>query len=358
MSGQLMAVNTCRMIAGTFLSLSAQTASLAPTAMELLDRYTKALDSLQSVIVTEQGVRESYHKIGDALGQKISGQPMKTYFRNEFRSDGQRHCLRTYKWGNVGSASKLIPEDRPSYLSMYWDGEQYYSHSAIINQPQPGYGTFKKGPAARAEAQTAISVTAEPTSGYVRGYSGASRERLDTIVRRARQVSVRDKTESVNGCECYVLDATTDSGRMSLWLDPTHNYHLAKATIKLGPGGLWLGKPLGKGANFTVSLESVRFAQVNGLWVPMGSESTQDLQSPRGEFSTSKLHYERTEVVVNPDHEALGSFRPENDPELKNGTLFHIPGDTRKYLWQDGKLVPESSGSRANRPNLRSGGRR
>jgi hypothetical protein len=325
----------------------------------LLDKYTKALDSLQSVIVKEQGVSESYHKIGDALGQKISGRSMKTYFRNEFRNDGQRHCLRAYQWGNVGSASKMTPEDRASYMSMYWDGEQYYSHSAIINQPQPGYGTFKKGADAKAEAQTAISVTAEPTSGYVRGYSGASRERLDTIVRRARQVSVRDKTETVNGSECYVLDARTDSGTMALWLDPAHAYHLAKATVKVGPGDLWLGKPLGKGANHTTSLESVRFAQVDGLWVPIGSESTQNLQwAQRGEFSTSKLHYERTEVIVNPDHDALGSFRPETDPELKNGTLFHIPGDTTKYIWQGGKLVPENSGGGANRPNLPSGSRR
>jgi hypothetical protein len=335
-------MNTFLMIVSTSLFLSAQTPGHAPTAAELLDKYTQALDSLKSVIVKEQMVSESYNRINDAQGEKISGKPMKTYFRCEFRSDGQRHCIRTYHWGNVGSAFKWTPEEQPSYMGICWDGERYYAHSAIINGPQPGYRVFKKGPDAKTEAQTALAVTARQSSGYVRGYSGASLERLDTIVRRARRVSMRDKTEVINGSECYVIDAKTDSGVMALWLDSEHGYHLAKATVTLGPGDLWFGKPLRKGSNHAINLERIRFAQVDGLWVPMEAESSVNLQWPeRGEFATSKVHYERTEVILNPDHEALGSFRAENDPELKNGTRFHIPADKTKYLWQDGKLVAE-----------------
>jgi len=76
-----------------------------------------------------------------------------------------------------------------------------------------------------------------------------------------------------------------------------------------------------------------------------------------GSFSRWNRHYKLTEVVLNPDHDALGSFdnpleNPRNDPELKNGASVRKDGS--RYVWQDGKLVPKAP-RRRDRSDSRSG---
>lgn len=64
-------------------------------------------------------------------------------------------------------------------------------------------------------------------------------------------------------------------------------------------------------------------------------------------FVKDNYHYKRTKIVLNPDHNKLGSFddpleNPSNDPELKNGTrvlMNHLP---IYYTWQDGKVVDKT----------------
>jgi len=67
-----------------------------------------------------------------------------------------------------------------------------------------------------------------------------------------------------------------------------------------------------------------------------------------------RTQYKRTEVAVNPDHEVLGSFGnplnyPQNDPLLKNGTYVYLGDDPTRYVWQNGKLVPDERQPRTKR---------
>jgi hypothetical protein len=60
-------------------------------------------------------------------------------------------------------------------------------------------------------------------------------------------------------------------------------------------------------------------------------------------FSDETTHYKRTKIVLNPDHDALGSFadpmkNPALDPELVNGTIVYL-GSGQKNTWQDGTVV-------------------
>ncbi|MCX5638924.1 MAG: hypothetical protein NTX52_14705, partial [Planctomycetota bacterium] len=61
---------------------------------------------------------------------------------------------------------------------------------------------------------------------------------------------------------------------------------------------------------------------------------------PRGNertWSKSDTYYKRTEIILNPDHDALGSFVPD---DIRNGAKAYkvdVPGIT--YTWQDGRVV-------------------
>jgi len=78
-----------------------------------------------------------------------------------------------------------------------------------------------------------------------------------------------------------------------------------------------------------------------------------DRMMPSGDFVKEDYHYKRTQIILNPDHDKLGSFAdpiledPSNDPELVNGTRVAIDIDGRddralEYTWQDGKLVDDN----------------
>ena len=55
-------------------------------------------------------------------------------------------------------------------------------------------------------------------------------------------------------------------------------------------------------------------------------------------------HYKLKNIVLNPDHDKLGSFddplkNPGNDPELTNGTRVLLDQMSIEYTWQDGKII-------------------
>jgi len=175
-----------------------------------------------------------------------------------------------------------------------------------------------------------------------------SDERLDTVLRRASQISVRPTTETIGGSDCYVIDAHTKYGKYSLCLDPEHGYHPIKINRRATEGDEHFDKGvLSKGHIRTAYLDNVRFEKIDGVWVPMEADRGYDkIFGHPGSFSKGDIHFERTKIVLNPDHDKLGSFdnpleNPDQDPELVNGTKVRIVGDKARYTWRDGKLIPD-----------------
>jgi hypothetical protein len=141
---------------------------------------------------------------------------------------------------------------------------------------------------------------------------------------------------------CLFLSAGTVSAppTAAVWLD-----RYTQALDSLHSIVLY-DRPLRPGEGRIMTFENVRFEQRDGAWIAV--EADVHLQKNFGGANrvTTRYHYRATDVLLGPDHEALGSFdnpleRPGNDPELRNGTWVYQAGERDKYLWQDGKLVPD-----------------
>ena len=183
-----------------------------------------------------------------------------------------------------------------------------------------------------------------PPASYLVGYNMESDERMDSILRKAQNISVSSRMENVGGFDCYVIRAETDKGTLSLWIDPAHGYNLAKAEARVSEGDFSCSYRLKRGESRVTTLENVRFEKVDGVWVPMEADVSQH-RKYRGGTVNEDYHYKRTDFVLAPDHDAPGSFdnpieNAKNDPELKNGTDVRRLGDPDTYIWQDGKLTP------------------
>jgi hypothetical protein len=158
---------------------------------------------------------------------------------------------------------------------------------------------------------------------------------------QASSLSVRDELEEVGGFNCYVIDAATDYGPYTVWIDPQHGYNIARAENTKKPESLVRDgkrKLGGHGqAAYHFLLDNVNFEKIDGIWVPMEAYiEVKDYNANGRHDYTWKMHHKRTDFQLNPDHHALGSFIPQ----IEEGSRFPIEGVPGiQYEWRDGEIV-------------------
>ena len=87
----------------------------------------------------------------------------------------------------------------------------------------------------------------------------------------------------------------------------------------------------------SLSLDDVRFENINGTWVPIEADYEYFVEWPGGDFLKEQRHIKRIEFLLNPDHKALGSFGTDH---IRNGTPTQIVGVRGVvYTWRDGRVV-------------------
>ncbi len=176
---------------------------------------------------------------------------------------------------------------------------------------------------------------------------GAEHEPVDAFIRRSGKAAVRGQTEMVNGSACYVIDAPTEEGQLTVWIDPAHGYHVAKAMMVQKEGHKVHGEILPRGHKEQCILTNVSFKQVNKVWVPVESTYEADIMRPPDSIMSGKTHSKITEFLIDPDHEALRSFEVNDFPEgtrtsyMDNGRLLPV-----WYIWKNGGPVPDTEKTR------------
>jgi len=299
-------------------------------ALQLLDKYSHALDSTSSF--TEEYEKTLKGFSNSPMGRSASD----AFYRGQCRYDldSQRMYNQLYSWGKLGN--REYDEDKPNYSLTISNEEIGYSNNEAI-----GIGP---GRAWRFPRSKGFKPHLPMGACYLSGFMGSGTERLDNVLRNAKNISVRRQTQKVGDSECFVLEADTKCGQYIIWLDSEHGYHPAQIFHKASEGDYSFTHLLGEGDTAKAYLKNVRFEQIEGVWVPMEADSHSDLRNAQGHFSKDDYHYKRTKIILNPDHDKLGSFddpleNPSNDPELKNGTRVRLNNLPIEYTWQDGKVV-------------------
>jgi hypothetical protein len=257
----------------------------------------------------------------------LSGKKTKHY-SVEIRTDGERVKRLRDRWGDkMGLNGEVIflPESKKIYQSDTYDGKEGYKYDR--GHDNPGNLTLK----ARSWKDFTVDgllANRDPASkcfGYLRG----DYVRFDRILEKAGpgMVTVRDKMEKIRGVAHYVIDAKTNRGQYTIWLNPEKGYNFSKATASRGDGDFFMkdGK-LDARHKYIISVENTQFTEVDGVWVPVKAKSKLHYTGPNMELNTN-VYLEITSIIINPDHDALGSFLID---DIKDGARIFF-GDGRHY---------------------------
>lgn len=301
-----------------------------PSIKFLLDKFSETNDKLNSSFI----VKDEISIEAEAVTSKITGKLSK-FEISESRFDGKRSNLRRQMWGNLSSPDRFIPKDKSAYLSHLWDGESRYKYSKGTDN----LGLLIINKVNKVESPTDMGSKRSVSDTFM-GFFPGDTERIDSVLRYADTISVRDNLEKVGQSKCYVIDATARGGKYTIWIVPEHGFNIAQVTAKKEENGLYISEKIGKGDLSFYSLRNVRFEKVNDLWIPMEGDIETIEKRFNGSYST-KQHYKRIEFIMNPDHNALGSFLPNDVVNGANVRLILTKGEFLpiKTLWQDGKVV-------------------
>jgi hypothetical protein len=289
--------------------------AVPPSPSELLDRYQHALDRIRSYACTTEERQLATTSDFEGVRTKNS--------TSLVRRDGARISIRTYAWGSLMPRPGGVgtEKDQAQYSSVLWDGKQYLSYVRSAND----VGRVVTNSRLDEQQSAKNRELAAMAGGPMLGYPGISSYRSDVLLRGAKRISVRNTMSQVNGSDCYVVDAVTTRGRFTLWIDPAHGYLAAQHEVRVEEGDRG-GDGAGlveKGVSELFGMKNVRFEQINGEWIPVEADTVYDAKGHNGFFCKSQSHLRYTEVVLNPDHDALGSFVAD---DIREGAKVYVAG--------------------------------
>lgn len=300
-----------------------------PSALDLLKKYAKTQDKVKSYICKYEISSSLEALLTQAPYSALSGRSRKLELHEE-QFDGIRTSHRWQKWGNVKSATVFIPKSQGPYNSELWNGKSYISYKTSGSRP--------------GSVDIANDLNASRKRNLHRGilfgfWSSNFAERLDETLKKARVLSVRPNTEQVGRSECYALDATVVTGqeivKYTVWLDPMHGYSTAKVEFKM--------------QTLILCLDNIQFEKIDGIWIIKCADLRRRQVFNNGDFMNEVKRIRITEIKFNPDHDALGSFLPDDIRDgarvsLINGNNTATSVNTRggQYKWKDCKVVDTS----------------
>lgn len=290
-----------------------------PSASELLDRYTATQDKLSSFISKTEIVGNAKWTNED--------RPIFTREVVETRIDGERIHIHKQSWFDLPSKDAPTPIEDAKIFYILWDGNRNMIYRVGLRADMDrNEESMKQGMGVRSRGLPFF------------GMRFSDNEPLHIVLQKSKAISVRDKLERVGSQDCYVIDAKTSSGTYTIWLDPKHGYQVAQAEIRVGPGDHFRVRTLGDKQSRFLSIRNIRYEKIDETWIPMEADIHFESIGPEPyDNSISDSHHKMTQINLNPDHEALGSFVPA----LANGTPVIDRDFGIKYTWQDGKLVPD-----------------
>lgn len=251
--------------------------------------------------------------------------------RTQSRVDGPRveNILNQAQWRE--DTSDAIPEQSSRFV---YDGERSWSLQ------QGNDNSAVAGSSTSSEKQKRSRIF-QNGANLFQGIMYADLDPVDVVLRQARHIERR--VEEMDGVACEVLEADTVRGRYALWLDPSKNYAIRKASVTRNKDDIgWLDKPLREQPmpceRTEYTLDVLEFKEIEGRFVPVTARTRSYTKYTDGKEHTANSETRIEDIDFHPDFEAMGAFRFE----IPEGAIFQDEDNPQiKYVWRGGRPVPD-----------------
>lgn len=307
----------------------------SPDAREVLRRFTEARKNLKSYIVKTH--TDSTYTYPGFNGIGVN------HRNSEYRYDGNRVKNISYCWGDIGPDRNVKEKDAHYYMNL-WDGHTAYSYTKSKTHNK-GRGTLQMSDKDNPSDYTKRAPESFKGSsfGIVMGYHYGDKVPIgELFLGSSVKLQLRDKRSNLRGVHCYVLEADVPKyGKYTVWLDPVHDYHIARIRVQRGPGDRMGSESnlliLKEGALRKDSYEVLEFDKKGGAWFPKTCKWKKYYTFP-GYKSIDEQDLTFSAITLDPDHDALGSFLPDDVANGSDVLVRPLP-PSMKFVWQDSKVV-------------------
>jgi hypothetical protein len=139
--------------------------------------------------------------------------------------------------------------------------------------------------------------------------------------------------------DCYVIEADVpNKGKYTVWIDPFHDFYIARIQVQRQTGDRIWNQVMQEKDTHKEFFEVLEYEKNGDMWFPKTC-----IQKRTGQGNDYKSTEERetsfSTISLNSNHDAMGSFLPDDIP---NGTPTHLMSrpPSEEYIWQDCKAVP------------------
>jgi len=308
----------------------------SPDAGEVLRRFTEARKNLNSYIVKGHLKGTFSYPAFKGIGT--------CYYNCEWRFDGNRVKNITRIWGDINIGDRNIKKENADYWMDLWDGQTKYNFAKSDNHNK-GKGTLRisdKGTPGDYRKRAA-ELFKGSSVGMVMGYHYGDKVPIgELFLGSSVKLQLRDRRSNLRGVDCYVIQVDVPGkGNYTVWIDPVHDYHIARIRVQRGPGDRMGSESrpliLQERAIRKDSYEVLEFEKKGGAWFPKICKIKRYGASP-GYKSISERDLTFSMITLDPDHDALGSFLLNDIPNGCDVRLRSLP-PSMKFVWQDGKVV-------------------
>ncbi|HCO96903.1 MAG TPA: hypothetical protein DIU00_23695 [Phycisphaerales bacterium] len=146
--------------------------------------------------------------------------------------------------------------------------------------------------------------------------------------------------ETLSGSLCYIVEAKTNYGTFTVWIAPEKGYNALKYIVRKSGHDILRDDIHIEDRGITEwvkVVDSIDVRKIDGVFIPISGKRTRKAKAGDDWESTDHVEAKCSEIVLNPDFEALGAFKI-SFPEGTEVAHEDIPG--RRFRWTKGKFVP------------------
>jgi len=173
---------------------------------------------------------------------------------------------------------------------------------------------------------------------------GSNHKSVADLLGESSDLHIHDKKKNINGVACFVLEGTSEYGKVTAWIAPEKGNSAMKWVIEKSPHHLFDDAvistkwPSIKEWKITFDVKELHeiIDEDNTEFVPKLAHTNFTINFHDGTKNVDHFEWKTSDIQLKPDFEALGAFKIDFPDGIR---VFNKDFPSVDYKWENGKPV-------------------